>query len=382
MALILVLEPFGGGSHATLYQGWSKYSRHELTVLELPAVHWKWRSRHASLSLAKQSNALLQQGSRFDCVFCSSMLNLPEWRGFTEATLQQTPAVVYFHENQFTYPISAGQQRDYHFAYNNVLTAIAANEIWFNSQYHLDEFRQAAVTWLRKMPDYGHIEDFESSVDRFKVLPPGIDPPELKENLCDSSDHSDARGVSSVPIIGWVSRWEHDKRPDSFLKLIEDLLDRDFDFRLILLGETFARVPPEYVRLLKIAGERILHQGYTTSRAEYWQLLQQMDFVLSTADHEFFGIGICEAIYAGAIPLLPDRLAYPELLERMQLPARDKLLYASHDELVTKIQELQLDRSQSDDQSWHSNLAQFTWEQLAIAYDDGIAKVVEESKRQ
>jgi len=36
--------------------------------------------------------------------------------------------------------------------------------------------------------------------------------------------------------------------------------------------------------------------------------------VLSTARHEFFGIAVVEALLAGCLPWLPDRLSYPELL--------------------------------------------------------------------
>ncbi len=42
--------------------------------------------------------------------------------------------------------------------------------------------------------------------------------------------------------------------------------------------------------------------------------LLDADVVVSTALHEFFGIGVVEAIAAGAFPLLPRRLAYPEVL--------------------------------------------------------------------
>ena len=43
-------------------------------------------------------------------------------------------------------------------------------------------------------------------------------------------------------------------------------------------------------------------------------MLKSMDVVISTAEHEFFGIAVCEAIWAGAVPVLPRRLSYPELV--------------------------------------------------------------------
>ena len=36
--------------------------------------------------------------------------------------------------------------------------------------------------------------------------------------------------------------------------------------------------------------------------------------MLSTARHEFFGVAVVEALLAGCLPWLPDRLSYPELL--------------------------------------------------------------------
>ena len=37
------------------------------------------------------------------------------------------------------------------------------------------------------------------------------------------------------------------------------------------------------------------------------------DIAVSTAKHEFYGISVIEAVRAGCIPFLPNRLSYPEL---------------------------------------------------------------------
>ena len=43
-------------------------------------------------------------------------------------------------------------------------------------------------------------------------------------------------------------------------------------------------------------------------------LLREADVVCSTAVHEYFGIAMIEAMIAGAVPLLPKRLSYPEVV--------------------------------------------------------------------
>ena len=59
--------------------------------------------------------------------------------------------------------------------------------------------------------------------------------------------------------------------------------------------------------------------------------------VVSTAVHEFFGIGVIEATSAGAVPLLPDRLAYPELLKTMGLEGDDYLYDGSAEHLARRL---------------------------------------------
>ena len=49
--------------------------------------------------------------------------------------------------------------------------------------------------------------------------------------------------------------------------------------------------------------------------------------IVSTADHEFFGISVVEAIAAGAYPLLPRRLAYPEILNASEYVRAGEFFY-------------------------------------------------------
>ena len=70
---VLALNAYHGGSHAAFLDGWAARSRHDLTVLTLPAHHWKWRMRHAAETFATQAAAL---DGTFDAVWCTSMLDL------------------------------------------------------------------------------------------------------------------------------------------------------------------------------------------------------------------------------------------------------------------------------------------------------------------
>ncbi|MEM8735925.1 MAG: DUF3524 domain-containing protein [Planctomycetota bacterium] len=393
---VLVLEPFGkgsgGGSHRSLYEGWRDHSRHRFTVLELPAVHWKWRSRHSSLTLAREACQLAADSIPFDAVFCSEILNLPEWKGFAGNVLGTLPSVAYFHENQFTYPLSPGEQRDYNFAYSNLLTWLSADAAWFNSAYHLDDFYGAARDWLRRMPDYRHQDELEAAYARSCVLPPGISPPISIESRSGSStpdlESSDLlesttnSGADRALVVGWVSRWEHDKRPDVFCRAVDALLQHDDQVELILLGQQFSRRPPELERLLQDHGNRIRHSGHAEDRQRYWELLSEIDLVVSTAVHEFFGIGILEAVSAGATPLLPCELAYPEVFNLQNRNDRKPWFY--HGELtamelanaVERVRSGSRLQEQASSSEGNEDLRKYRWIHLAEAYDLALEKVI------
>ncbi len=61
--------------------------------------------------------------------------------------------------------------------------------------------------------------------------------------------------------------------------------------------------------------QRIDQIGYVDSKADYVAWLSGADIILATATHEFQGLSVLEAVAAGCIPVLPDRLAYAELFE-------------------------------------------------------------------
>jgi glycosyltransferase involved in cell wall biosynthesis len=80
-------------------------------------------------------------------------------------------------------------------------------------------------------------------------------------------------------------------------------------------------------------GERVIHYGWANAMT-YARLLWQADVVVSTALHEFFGISIVEALYCGCFPVLPRRLAYPEILPASH---HDACLYDDFEGLLHRL---------------------------------------------
>ena len=303
---ILVLESYYGGSHKAFLDGWQEHSEHTFTLLTLPPSKWKWRMRHAAITFAQRVNELVKTGAKWDVLFCSDMLNLAEFLGLVDESIRQLPKIVYFHENQLTYPIQVESERDYQYCMTNITTAAAADAVWFNSEFHQNEFLEAIEKFLKRMPDYQPVEVIELIRQKASIHPPGIHPiQQLKERK------------SGPARILWAARWEHDKNPEDFFAAVKILKETGLDFRLNIIGEQFCDQPDVFDWAKDYFADHIDRWGYQSSREEYECALAESEIVVSTANHEFFGIGMLEAIAAGCYSLLPERLSYPSIIESL-----------------------------------------------------------------
>lgn len=237
------------------------------------------------------------------------MLGLAEFRGLCPESVSQLPTVVYFHENQLTYPTQQDEERDFHFAYSNMTSALAADAVWFNSNYHRDEFLTALLTLLGRMPDFGHEESVDQILAKSEIQHPGI------EALAPESIAGRKERPADQPLrIVWASRWEHDKNPELFFAALNEFSGMNVPFEINVLGESFRNSPACFEEAKAKLSSQIRHWGFAESRTEYLRILSESDVVVSTARHEFFGISVLEAVAAGCRPLVPNALAYPETL--------------------------------------------------------------------
>ncbi len=311
---LLALEPFYGGSHRLFLDQWRERSRHRFSLCTLSAHHWKWRMRQSSLIFAERIAEMDREGEAFDLLWCSSMVSVAELVGLLPERVRTLPRVLYFHENQLTYPVREESERDLHFALTNLTSALAADEVWFNSAFHRDSFLAAVPVLLRVMPGPRPAHVAERLAGRCRVECPGVDvaPPSKTHSSKMQSSHRERSPERPLHLV-WVSRWEHDKSPETFFEALALLLRRGVDFRVSVLGERFRTVPEVFERARRELRGVIDTWGYREDREEYLEILARADAVVSTAQHEFFGIAVLEAVFQGAYPLVPHRLSYPEL---------------------------------------------------------------------
>ncbi len=361
---ILALEPYYGGSHQVFLDQWIQRSQHDWELLTLPAHHWKWRMRHAGIWFASQVRKRHEQGARWDALFCSDMLDLAQFRGLCPALA--VPCVLYFHENQLTYPTRFAGERDLHFALTNFTSALAAQQVWFNSEFHRRAFLSAVRSWLRRMPDYAPVAELDQVKSRCQVQSPGIDVPQLANPAREGPLH-----------IAWAARWEHDKNPHTFFEALRLLDQQQIPFQLTVCGQSFRQVPAQFGTARDMFRGQLRHWGPVGSRSDYLSTLSQCDVFASTALHEFFGLAVMESIALGLYPLLPRRLSYPELLQLPQHPEAERYFYdGTAQQLAARLRQLAESVDQLRDRPRDPVLQQaaqrYDWDRRAMAMDQAL----------
>ncbi|TES88045.1 MAG: DUF3524 domain-containing protein [Desulfobacteraceae bacterium] len=358
----LFLEPFFGGSHRDFAKGLISHSRHRIDLVTLPARFWKWRMRGAALYFVKKITNLTD----YHGLITTDLMSLSDFKALWGSS--NPPSLVYFHENQLTYPLAPGESRDFQFGFTDITTALAADQILFNSQTHFDAFFSSLPEFLNMMPEYRPKWVVNAIRNKAGVLYPGCRFPAQGESV------SSMQHVGLPPLIIWNHRWEFDKNPADFFNALDAILERGLDFRIALLGENFQMVPKEFIAARERYRNRIVCYGHEESRKKYHRWLMQGTIVISTAKQENFGISVVEAIRYGCIPLLPDRLSYPEIIPKA---FHDDFFYKDHAELVEKLCFLISNYPQFKikRQKLSEAMGRFAWENVIDQYDEILEKL-------
>ncbi|WP_049721845.1 tRNA-queuosine alpha-mannosyltransferase domain-containing protein [Gilvimarinus polysaccharolyticus] len=304
---VLLLSGYDAASHQRWRKGLAEHlSEFDFTQLALPPRHFSWRIRGNSLSFAGLHRETLE--ADYDVLLATSMVDLSALRGMVPA-LARLPTVLYFHENQFSYPKSRTAYASVEPQIVTLYSALCADRLVFNTAFNHDSFFTGAEQLLRKLPDLvpaGIIKQLQS---RASVIPV------LLEDTCFLPREAVPKCNGRAQLI-WNHRWEYDKNPALLLRALQLLCAEygaELPFTLHVVGQSFRQVPVEFAaikQLLSDAGG--LGQWGYLSGTEYRQLLASCDLVLSSANHDFQGLSVLEAVAAGAVPVVPNHQAYPE----------------------------------------------------------------------
>lgn len=294
----------------------------------------------------------------YDGIIVTDLFNLADFKALVGQPCP--PILAYFHENQITYPQPPGDKGAFQLGIINITTALAADQVVFNSHMHRQAFLKAVPEFLNRGRDFRPLDTAKIIKDKSTVHYPGIMLPEYRQ--------IDATKQIDPPLILWNHRWGYDKNCEIFFEAIRALDDRGIDFRLALLGENFGKIPDAFRAAKKRYKHKILQYGYVSDRREYEKWLKRGALVVSTAIQENFGISVVEAVLMGCTPLLPRRLSYPEILPEAY---HEHFLYRNKYDLVDKLFDIttQYSRYERLGNRLVEEMQSFLWQNVVADYD-------------
>ena len=342
--------------------GLSEYSAHNIDIVTMSGENWRWRMLGAALYIADNIPGL----EKYDGIIVTDLFNLADFKALVGS--QCPPVLAYFHENQMTYPQPPGDKGAFQLGMINITTALVADMVVFNSKMHKDAFLNAVPEFLKRGRDYGPKGIADKIRKKTNVLYPGIALPFDKD--------VDVEKQTEPPLIVWNHRWGFDKNCKMFFSALDEINNMGLDFNLALMGENFGKIPEEFKEAKKKFNNKILQFGYVPLRKKYEEWLKRGAIVISTAIQENFGISVIEAILMGCVPLLPDRLSYPEILPE---EFHEYFLYKNKQDLVEKLLLIISDYNQY--KKIQSGLAKkmtsFLWKNVITKYDRVLEQLAE-----
>jgi len=354
----LFIETYCLGSHALFANGLSANSSHDIDIVTLPGENWRWRMLGSALHIAENIPSL----DNYDGIVVTDLFNLADFKALVGPRCP--PVLVYFHENQITYPQPPGDKGAFQLGIINIVTALVADRVLFNSKMQRDAFLDAVPEFLKRGRDFRPKDVAERIGKKAAVLYPGIT----------LSFEGIPEQRTSPPLIIWNHRWGFDKNGEAFFDALEALNGSGLDFRLAVMGENFGKIPEAFIKAEAEFKDQILQFDYVPQRSAYEKWLHRGAVVVSTAWQENFGMSVIEAMIMGCLPLLPDRLSYPEILPESY---HDQFLYKNEHDLVKKLTSIISGDTRYE--KTRNRLAQemrsFLWENVISQYDSELDRL-------
>lgn len=307
---VLLLSAYAAQSHQYWARGLTAmFPEWNWTELSLPPRHFSWRIRGNPLIWSQEAREQLERDH--DLLVATSMVDLATLRGLVPA-LCALPTALYFHENQFLYPEGSRQYSLLDAQMVTLYAALAADRILFNSMHNRDSFLDGVRTLLQRLPDLVPGGVAQRIGEKSVILPV----PLLAEDTAAVRPFwpGQSGDYPQRPLrLLWSARFEHDKGGEELLQILDLLVADGLPFELAVTGQQFRNSPPVFAEIARRFALQLVQFGFVESPETYRALRAGADIVLSTARHEFQGLAVLQAVAAGCVPVVPDRLAYREI---------------------------------------------------------------------
>lgn len=226
------------------------------------------------------------------------------------------------------------------------------SKIFVGSEYHKSQFikrRFNATPWVMDRRREPFCNDY---LDKFVVTGNPLDTEEIRTGIYIPPVASRARWIV------FPHRWDDEKDPQRFVRLMNRLWEKRQDFKVRITTSRAQDFSSKQKRqMAEFKCDYLAEYGLT--KTAYYQRLAHAKVFVSTAIEETFGYCLAEAVTLGCHPVVEAELSYPELLS-----GSTGCLYHNDEEAVDLISRA-LDNS-------------VDWSHLMMKYDGAIGRILAE----
>jgi hypothetical protein len=286
---ILALEPFYGGVRKTMMETIFRLSRHRWTLFKLPPRRIERRLTAAAHWFAEQLSR--HWVGKVDVLFTSEAMNLADLIRLMPM-LSKKPSVVYFHSNELPDPGQFDSTGPHELV--NLSTAQAATEIWFNSDFHIQNFAYRAAGRVQLHPELTSRNPLPEMLSKSYLMPPPVDLAMVQQIAAAHPIERQKRAI-------FVETRDADVEMINYA--LKTLQDRGEKFELLVVGP-LDELRPEFPRT----------QISESDETAQIQAMLRAGVFLSARQWVPVDFYFVRAVAAGCWPILPPLGVYPEVI--------------------------------------------------------------------
>jgi len=358
---ILFIEPLMNGSHASVIRNYLLHTKHKIDLLSLDGEHWIKNLCTGAGRLSRHLNQKFPSPVH-DIVVATDLFQQGDFYTLQIKRFGNIPKIFLAHEHQFGVPKSGLRyDNDLNVRLSNVISTICADKCIFLSNSSMTQYTENLRTYLS--------ENIAESIERkCKSINLGVD--------FKSFDKYPFVKNFDQAIILWNHRLEFDKNPEEFFRALNELATEGLDFKVIIASDTSdPNISKEVKEGIGKLGDKIVHQGYVRNKKKLAQLYWKSNIVVSTAEAEFFGLSVAEAIHCNCWPILPKRLTFPQFVPKR---FHENHLYTNHKDFVAKLRWAIKNVPCLKNDALQQHVSKYSWDKIAPTWDEAIYRVYDE----